>query len=287
MPPRPPRPSPRSAKRPPRRTSSSTTASPNSPYDTKHLRSLLDPWRLHYIPTCRSTNDLAVRMRREGRLYAPAIILTPRQTAGRGRGSNRWSSDPGTLTATFAIPVDAGHPPHQLPLVAGLAVRDAIAHLLGGSAAGGNATVQLKWPNDVLIDGRKVAGLLCERADNVDLIGTGINISTHIPALPSPIQARATSLELAGRSCSLTEALLAVADRLHRATQSREPFTAVLRRYDAHHILVGRVVTVRTTDTETVSGLCKGLDSVGRLLIAPPGGHRPTERLIAGQVISY
>src|SRR6201999_4473584 len=110
-------------------------------YDIAGIRERIAPWKLHFVASCRSTNDLAARMRREGRLFAPAVVVTPRQTAGRGRGANKWSSDPGTLTATFALPVDETHPPHHLPLLAGLAVRDAAAVLLGSGSA-----IRLKWP---------------------------------------------------------------------------------------------------------------------------------------------
>jgi BirA family biotin operon repressor/biotin-[acetyl-CoA-carboxylase] ligase len=227
-------------------------------------------------------------MRREGRLFAPAIVLTPRQTAGRGRGSNRWTSDPGTLTATFVLPVDASHPPHELPLVAGLAVRDALAELLGmPGLPGAEASPQLKWPNDVFLGGRKVAGLLCERIENVDLVGTGINVRTRISRLPRPLAAKATSLELAGASCTLTDTLLAVARHLDRATRSRQPFTSVLRRYDTHHFLVGRWIQVRVSEQEVIEGRCRGLDALGRLLIADASDSRAAHRLIAGQVISY
>ena len=265
-----------------------------STYDTPRVRAELEPvWRVHYVSTCRSTNDLAARMRREGRLFAPAVVVTPRQTAGRGRGGNRWVSDPGTMTATFALPVDAGDAPHQLPIVAGLAVRDALAGL--GADGGGRVNgVELKWPNDILVGGKKLAGLLCERVENVDLVGVGVNVSTRVGRLPKAVRERATSLELAGCGATVTEVLLVVAGALRRATRDREPFASTLRRYDLHHHLVGRMVTVRTSAQETVSGVCNGLDGTGRLLLRAAEGAGGAvgragtlHRLIAGQIISY
>ena len=78
-----------------------------------------------------------------------------------------WWSGPGCVTFTFVLPIGGEVQPHQIPLVAGLAVRNAAAELCGDDG------IQLKWPNDVLYEGRKLAGLLCERVEKADLIGLG------------------------------------------------------------------------------------------------------------------
>jgi BirA family transcriptional regulator, biotin operon repressor / biotin---[acetyl-CoA-carboxylase] ligase len=249
-------------------------------FDLERLRDGLAAFRLHHVPTCRSTNDLAARMRREGRLFAPAVVVTSRQTRGRGRGGNRWSSDVGTLTFTLALPVDAGVPPEQMPIRAGLAVRDAAAGLLGGVGV----DVQLKWPNDVLVEGAKLAGLLCERLDAVDLIGVGLNVETKLSRLPPAVRNRATSLRTLGASASLTETAIAVADRVRTTTAPGTPFAEILSRYHRHHCLVGRTVRVRTGADETVTGECRGLDATGRLVLVGAGG---TTALISGVVESY
>lgn len=249
-------------------------------FDLAELKKRL-PWRLHYVSTTRSTNDLAARMRREKRLFAPAVVLTPRQTRGRGRGGNTWTSDPGTLTVTFVLSPDEAHQPHHLSLVAGLAVRDAAQSLLGSLEE-----VSLKWPNDVYVGNRKLAGLLCERVENVDIIGVGLNVRTSLGRLPAAVRGRATSLEVLGSNASVTEALVAVAKHLAAATEDRQPITALLKRYDAHHLLVGRKVQVRTGagEDDVVSGTCKGLDAMGRLLVANPAA---VHRVIAGQVENW
>ncbi len=223
-------------------------------------------------------------MRREGRLYAPAVVLTPRQTAGRGRGGNKWSSDAGTLTVTFALPPDAGHQPHHLSLVAGLAVRDAAQELVGPGEV-----VMLKWPNDVYAGegGRlKLAGLLCERMEGIDIVGIGLNVRTDLSRLPREVRERATSLEVLGSNATPTDALIAVARHLRGATEDRQPLSAVLRRYDAHHALVGRRVRVRTGEgaEDVTNGTCRGLDAQGRLVVANPAG---IHRVISGQVESW
>src|SRR4051794_14904109 len=100
-------------------------------YHLPTLRKSLRPFNLHWLPRLRSTNDHAAALRRHGDLYAPSIVLTGHQLAGRGRGSNTWWSGPGSLTATFVLAADDAIAPHQVPLIAGLAVRNAAAELAG------------------------------------------------------------------------------------------------------------------------------------------------------------
>src|SRR5690606_16632698 len=120
--------------------------------------------------------------------------LTSQQTAGRGRGGNRWFSGSGSLTVTFAMPIEEHLQPHQLPLVAGLAVRATAELLLQSAVRLHLPPVQLKWPNDVLCDGRKVAGLLCERIRRCDLIGIGLNVNLSPSAAVPPLSDTITSL---------------------------------------------------------------------------------------------
>src|SRR4051795_6682011 len=92
-----------------------------SSYSLDRLRAGLKPFRLHFFPTLRSTNDHAATLRKRGDLFAPAVVLTARQTAGRGRGTNTWFSAPGSLTVTFVLAEHETFAPHHLPLAAGLA----------------------------------------------------------------------------------------------------------------------------------------------------------------------
>src|SRR4051812_22768577 len=147
-------------------------------FQLERLRQHVRPFRLFWFSRLRSSNDHAAELRRRGKLFAPAIVLTSSQLAGRGRGSNLWWSDAGSLTVTFVFPVEEHLSPHQVPLLAGLAVRDAAAELCG------DESVALKWPNDVVHGGGKLAGLLCERVSKVDLIGVGLNVNTNIQRAP-------------------------------------------------------------------------------------------------------
>src|SRR5690348_7219611 len=95
--------------------------------DLPRLRANIKPFKVHYFAKLRSTNDQAAELRRRGKLFAPAIVLTSNQIKGRGRGGNSWWSDAGSITVTFVFPVEEHLSPHQVPLAAGLAVRDAAA----------------------------------------------------------------------------------------------------------------------------------------------------------------
>src|SRR3954447_4674245 len=97
---------------------------PANTFQLARLREALRPFRLHWFPTLGSTNDHAVALRKRGELYAPAVVLTGRQTAGRGRGEDSWWSCPRALTVPFAPPGGEIGPP-RIPLMAGLAVRNA------------------------------------------------------------------------------------------------------------------------------------------------------------------
>ena len=250
-----------------------------STFNLARLKKELKPFRLHWFSRLRSTNDHAALLRRRGDLYAPAVVLTGHQLAGRGRGSNTWWSGDGSLTVTFVIAVDEHLAPYHVPLIAGLAVRNAAAALAG------DEELQLKWPNDLLHGGRKVAGLLCERIDKVDLVGVGLNVNIKAADVPPPLRSRVTSLnEIAGKSLEMTGVLVALAERLHRELNHRDEhsFAAVLRDYDRHHALMHRRVTVTGGPGEpAITGTCEGLDQMGRLLVR----ERATlHRIIAGHV---
>jgi BirA family biotin operon repressor/biotin-[acetyl-CoA-carboxylase] ligase len=184
---------------------------------------------------------------------------------------------------TFVLPAGEVEP-HRIPLLAGLAVRNAAAELSGNDAA-----IRLKWPNDVLLaDGRslrKVAGLLCERVQNADLVGLGLNVNLDPASAPRALRGQVGSLsEVAGRTIDMTDALSTVAGHLRQMLDrvTMEPFAGILREYDAHHALVGRTVNVTVPgERAPLSGRCEGLDEMGRLLLR---SRSTLHRVIAGQV---
>jgi len=258
-----------------------TGCGPNTMYRLSRLRVKLKPFRLYFFPRLRSTNDHAAALRKRGELFAPAIVLTPHQIAGRGRGSNRWFSRDGNLTVTFALPVEEHLSPLQLPLVAGLAVRNAAAQLTG------NHQIELKWPNDVLYEGKKLAGLLCERLHKADLIGVGLNVNLDPADAPADLRQRLTSLFcIAGRRFDLNEVLITLSRTLHRTLgrRSEHPYPKLLEEYNQYHALTGRRIRIQSSlDEPPLEGACEGIDDIGRLLV-----RRGTtlHRVLAGTVIA-
>ena len=251
-----------------------------SRYPISELRPKLRPFRLHWFPRVRSTNDHAALLRRRGELFAPAIVLTGHQMAGRGRGTNTWWSGPGGITVTFAIAANDAIAPHQVPLLAGLAVRNAAAELTG------DAAIQLKWPNDLLFEGKKLAGLLCERLERMDLIGLGLNVNVFQNEPPRPLRVRITSLsQIVGGPVDQSAALATVARHLHQvlSRSGERPFAESLAEYHRHHALVGRRIEVKgIPDEARIRGICRGMDAMGRLIV---GNGASTRYVIAGQVM--
>jgi BirA family biotin operon repressor/biotin-[acetyl-CoA-carboxylase] ligase len=248
-------------------------------FDLATLRTHIKPFRLHWFPRLRSTNDHAATLRKRGELFAPAMVLTGHQLAGRGRGVHTWWSGPGCLTVTFVIPIEEHLAPHQVPLLAGLAVRNAAAEISG------DQRIALKWPNDVLHNGRKLAGLLCERVHKADLVGLGLNVNLDPRKAPAALRERITSLAtIAGREFDMTDALITVARHLRTTLLHRDErlFSHFLHEYDSHHALVGRRVSVINNGGPPATGKCEGLDSTGRLLLR--NRNRTLHRIVAGQV---
>ena len=220
----------------------------------------LDNWTIHRKAVTESTN-LDARDGKPG-----DVFVADEQTAGRGRLDHRWLSPPGE-NLTLSVVLDAGGiaPPEvaTLPLVVGLAAATAASALLLRQTA-------IKWPNDVLLDGRKLAGILCERHGDHVIAGVGINVNQK--AFAPEIALRATSLFLAdGRERSLEMVLRAFLNVLG-------PFVADWRRdgFAALHPLIapldalrGRYVEVRQTDDDAapVSGPCGGIQPDGTLLV--------------------
>ncbi|HWB54467.1 MAG TPA: biotin--[acetyl-CoA-carboxylase] ligase [Tepidisphaeraceae bacterium] len=245
------------------------------------LRAQLRPFRLHYFPRLRSTNLHAAVMRKSHRLFAPAVVLTSNQMAGRGRGSNTWFSEAGSLTVTFALPISESEPAHQLPLIAGLAARAACAEITQ------TPDILLKWPNDLLINGKKLGGLLCQRIDKADLVGIGINVNTRLSSAPRAFRSQITSLQkIARRSIDINAVLLSLARHLRQVLRQRgqNTFAAFVNEYRRYDALIGRRIEVLGDNGDRpLIGMCQGIDASGRLLLR---SRSQTHRIIAGHVIS-
>jgi BirA family biotin operon repressor/biotin-[acetyl-CoA-carboxylase] ligase len=188
-----------------------------------------------------------------------AVVAADHQTAGRGRLGRTWTAPPGTaITASVLLRPPAGSPIQQLSLVGGLAAAEAVEAALDLSA-------QIKWPNDVMVDRRKVAGILAEAREGVLVLGVGLNVNQTREELPPDAKVEAASL----RTVDGTERDRApvLADLLERLEHHYEAwvaggFDAVFDGIGSRDFLHGR--RVRVNETEGIAG---GLDRAGRLVV--------------------
>ena len=194
-----------------------------------------DPYR--WSAECASTQDV---LRDEG-LPEGAVAVTEHQTGGRGRSGRAWEDVPGrSLLASLLLRPAHGAPAEQLSLVTGLAVAEAIDDVAGVRSG-------LKWPNDVLVDGAKVAGVLLESSRGAVVCGVGVNVNHAAVELPEGTRLRPTSLlVLTGRRhdrAALLTALLAALERRYDAwtASGLEP---LLPELGARHLLRGARVRI-------------------------------------------
>jgi BirA family biotin operon repressor/biotin-[acetyl-CoA-carboxylase] ligase len=236
---------------------------------------------IHLCAETESTNDDAKGGARAGEPHG-ATWVAERQTRGRGRQGRTWLAARGE-SLLFSVLLRISCPPSRVPplsLVAGLAVRDAVARALGDDAA-----VEVKWPNDVLVRRKKIAGILVESAvagSRVEYVVIGIGINVHVRALPPEIASIATSLALEGAPDVDRAALLAdVLARLDHDVEhvAHRGLGLIHARLSKHDALKGREV-----DVEGVRGVASGIDPDGRLLVRRPGGE--LVRVAAGEVLT-
>jgi len=218
--------------------------------------------RLH-VAECESTQLLLLD--RAAELPEGAVATADHQTAGRGRLGRRWTDPAGTavLCSVLLRPPAERHPP-QLALVAGLAVAEAVEVAAPGVAA------RVKWPNDVLVDDRKVAGVLAEMRDQAVALGIGVNVNQTEAQLPADARVPAASLRtLTGREHDRDGVLAALLERLDRRYEEWKAagLDALLADLVARDGLRGRPIAV-----EGVSGRAAGIDPDGRLLLEVASG---------------
>jgi BirA family biotin operon repressor/biotin-[acetyl-CoA-carboxylase] ligase len=255
--------------------------------------------------TLGSTNDRAAELAREQKIELPALVAARNQVAGRGRGNNVWWSTEGALT--FSVLLDpsvlgigtANWP--QLSLATAVAICDALSDELNpqsersSPAAAGNPqfqSVAVKWPNDVMLDGGKVCGILIESpggsapAKNRLIIGIGINVNNSCRVEHAAREAMQTSKELANA--------ISLCDCTGRQHNLQQLLCATLRAFKARSLqltkgdpqlpvawqqlcwLTEQRIEVRT-NSNWVDGICAGIDSSGALLVENVfGNHRIT-----------
>jgi BirA family transcriptional regulator, biotin operon repressor / biotin---[acetyl-CoA-carboxylase] ligase len=219
--------------------------------------------------TLGSTNAEALALARAGE-RGPLWITALSQSAGRGRRGSQWVSPPGNLHATLLL-VEPSPPDiaPQLSFVAALAVHDAVATC----ASHLGPSLKVKWPNDLLLDGAKVAGILIEGASKPAFavaIGIGVNCAAH----PEDAAFPATDLVAMGAPVTPDALLTALAEAMQKRLlqwNRGQGFAAIRADWLTHAAGLGETLRVRLPERE-LSGRFKGLDESGRLLLEQPGG---------------
>jgi BirA family biotin operon repressor/biotin-[acetyl-CoA-carboxylase] ligase len=220
-----------------------------------------------------STNEEAKRLAAGG-AAGGTLVWAGEQLAGRGRRGRGWASPPGNLYASLLL--RPGCPPAQacqLNFVAAIALVEAVSALLPAAAA-----VTLKWPNDVLVAGAKVSGILLEASAALDrsidwlVIGVGVNVASHPADTPYP----ATSLQREGAAGATVAAVLkAFAERFQAwyETWRGQGFAPVRARWLASARGLGEPIEVRL-ERETLQGRFGDLDETGALMLDMRDGAR-------------
>jgi BirA family biotin operon repressor/biotin-[acetyl-CoA-carboxylase] ligase len=236
-----------------------------------------------YFSTTDSTNLRAHELGDAGAVEG-TVVIADRQTAGRGRMGRKWESPPGVnLYASVILrpPVLPYHAP-QLSFLSAVAVARAVEETTGLAPS-------VKWPNDVLLNGRKMAGLLNEMSAETEVIryvilGIGVNLNMRPEQFPADLRYPATSLALEnGAPLSRTvfaQALLRQLDGLYEL-YLEAGFAPILKAWEAFFDLIGRPVEV-DFQSRCVQGQVEGLDDDGALLLRLPDGRR--EKVLAGDV---
>ena len=230
------------------------------------LRTKLIGREIHLFSEISSTNTVAMEMASKG---APegVVVIAETQSGGKGRLGRKWISPKGNLY--FSVILRPDMPLHKAPLstlMGAVAVASAIRNVCQVQAA-------IKWPNDILIAGKKVSGLLTEMSAEQDrirhiVLGIGVDVNMDLEILPSDIRALTTSLaQEAGRKINRTALLQEILRELDHGYQMlvHDP-AQVLREWETLNMTLGSRIAVSGA-SEVLEGLAQGIDVEGRLIV--------------------
>lgn len=230
--------------------------------------------------TLESTNQTLKRMAEEGAGHG-TLLLAREQTAGKGRRGRTWSCPKGEGIALSLLLRPQIEPMHasMLTLVMALAIRRAIEQTAGLSC-------MIKWPNDLVADGRKLCGILTEMSadpDCVNYIVTGAGINVLNPDFPQEFRQRATSIrEQTGRTVSrseLTARVMNCFEEVYPVFLKTQDLSGLMQEYNA--CLINRGREVRIEGAQQRRGIARGISRKGELLVEIDGS---VETVLAGEV---
>ncbi|MET0735117.1 MAG: biotin--[acetyl-CoA-carboxylase] ligase [Microbacterium sp.] len=244
------------------------------PDDGLPLSAAVSP-RVQFVDSTGSTNaDVARHVADEPDEWPHlSVLLTTDQRAGRGRLDRTWTAPAGTALAVSTLVRVAGIPTAArgwIPLIAGAAMTRAI----GGQLTGSVHTAVLKWPNDVLVDGRKICGILAEVvAGDPDAVVIGTGVNTRMPSTDLPV-VTATSFESLGLEADedrlLADYLTALDEQLRALAAAGGDAAAagIVGEIEALCGTLGHEVAVSLPDGSRLAGVARRIDPDGRLVVA-------------------
>jgi BirA family biotin operon repressor/biotin-[acetyl-CoA-carboxylase] ligase len=259
-----------------------------TPLEPEEIRQQIESARLgkkiHYFSELESTNRWAFKLAQAGAAEGE-VVIAESQTRGKGRLGRSWFSPPG-LNLYLSVVLKPKLAPAEAPkltLVSAVALAETVQSFLGAPPA-------IKWPNDITVGSKKLAGILTESSCNFErldfvVVGVGVNLNLPGDLLPDDIRDRATSLliltgEPVDRNFFARE-LIQSLDRCYGELESRG-FPWVARRWESHFELRDRRVRVEMGE-ERLTGIARGIDGDGALVIEMDGGA--LKKIIAGDVI--
>lgn len=220
---------------------------------------------IRHVPLTASTNDDMAALAREG---APdgTWLRADAQAGGRGRHGRTWVSPPGNLYASTLVRLRTGDPPaHTLAMVAAVA----LDQLLGAFVP--SDRLMIKWPNDLLVDGAKISGILLEGLGDAVVVGIGVNLVHHPEGLDRATTSLAAFATAPDPADFLDELATSFAHWLGR--WRGEGLAVVLQRWQARAHPIGTALTIRLPDAAVVEGLFDGLDADGALRLRLASGE--------------
>ncbi len=237
-------------------------------------------WSINSIDSCSSTNAELAAGLKAGRYKTGSVLITKLQTAGRGRLDRQWISPAGNLTFSCAIPAPKGtHRIPEISLVAGLALATTLKSFIQG--------VQIKWPNDIFVYGKKVAGILSEVEGVNIVVGIGVNWNSTVMNFPVELRLLLTTIaDVSGAQQSETEFF---ADFLSRFAKEIDRYaqnglSAILKDIEPRLAYKNQMATIRDGN-QTFAATIIGINHQGHLCVKTPDGK--TKELISADVIPF
>ena len=261
---------------------------PNTNRSQKFIRGLITEkigQQAYFFDEVTSTQDVARKLITNG-VHEGTLVVSDRQIQGRGRLARKWHSRENKgIWATLIIRPDL--PARRLPqftLLTAVAISQALEETTG-------IIPEIKWPNDILVRGKKLCGILTEMVPGTNglpalMIGFGINVGHRADDFPSDIKGRATSLFLeTGKEWDHDEILQVICNRFEKlyAILIKEGFSPIKTLWESYCISLGHVITARTV-SGTITGEALGIDHEGVLLLKNADGR--IERLYSADIVT-